>query len=342
MKTILLRGIAPVLLVLLAVCGWVGTYVVTPAPGRGEVTTLIPRGSSVRQIKVILGRQGLIRDDVRFLILARITGTAGRLKAGEYSLPLGRTPLQILRLLERGRVIQHRITVPEGMTLQQIADILEKDHWIKRERFLELTRDSAFIKTLGLNESSLEGYLFPDTYTLIRGKTSERTIIAMMVHRFQDVWQEMTQNQKTALSRHQIVTLASMVEKESGNSMERPLIARVFLNRLERGMRLQSDPTVMYTIQDFNGHLTRADLKRKTPYNTYMIPALPPGPICNPGGEAIKAVLHPGDSPALYFVSQNNGTHYFSTTLQEHNRAVHRYRKQSSQKTPSDHLVPRQ
>ncbi len=302
-------------------------YAATPSSGRGEVTVFIPKGSSVRRIGVILGRQGLVANDLRFLVLARLTGQAGHLQAGEYRLPRGWTPLQILRLLVQGKVIRHQVTIPEGLNISQIATILAKDHWINRQRFLALTHDPKFIRTLGLHQASLEGYLFPDTYSLVRGQVDERSIISLMVHQFYRVWREITKNSKPQLSRHQVVTLASMIEKETGNARERPLIARVFLNRLQRNMRLQSDPTVIYGIHDFHGDLTRADLKRKTPYNTYIIFGLPPGPICNPGRASLEAVLKPADSPDLYFVSRNNGTHCFSTTLKEHNRAVYKYQK---------------
>ncbi len=327
MKSIPVWGLGLFILLLLGGAAWIGIYAATPSSGRGKVTVFIPKGSSVRRISAILDRKGLVADDLRFLILARLTGRAGRLQAGEYRLPRGRTPLQILRLLAQGKVIRHQVTIPEGLDISQIATLLAKDHWIDRQRFLALTHDPDFIKTLGLHQSSLEGYLFPDTYSLVRGQVDERTIIALMVHQFYHVWKEITKNSKSRLSRHQVVTLASIVAKETGNAEERPLIARVFLNRLQRHMRLQSDPTVIYGIPDFNGDLTKADLERKTPYNTYVISGLPPGPICNPGRASLEAVLNPANSPDLYFVSRNNGTHHFSTTLKEHNRAVFKYQK---------------
>lgn len=327
MKRIPVWGLGLFILLLLGGAAWLGIYAATPSSGRGEVTVFIPKGSSVRRISAILGRQGLVADDLRFLILARLTGRAGRLQAGEYRLPRGRTPLQILRLLAQGEVIRHQVTIPEGLNISQIATLLAKDHWIDRQRFLALTRDPEFIKTLGLHQASLEGYLFPDTYSLTRGQVDERTIISLMVNQFYHIWRQISKNNKPRLSRRQVVILASIVEKETGKARERPLIARVFLNRLQRNMRLQSDPTVIYGIPDFNGDLTRADLERKTPYNTYVIFGLPPGPICNPGRASLEAVLQPADSPALYFVSRNDGTHCFSTTLKEHNRAVFKYQK---------------
>ena len=242
-------------------------------------------------------------------------------------IPPGLTPVQILQLLERGEVLRYQITIPEGLTSEQIADILNRKNWIDRHRFLSLTKDNEFIRSMGLNQTNLEGYLFPDTYLLTRDDITEELMISMMVNRFQVIWQEVTENLKTEMPRHKVLTLASIVEKETGDASERPIIARVFLNRLERGIRLQSDPTVIFGIPDFNGNLTRNDLKGKTPYNTYVIAGLPPGPICNPGSDAIESVLNPADVPYIYFVSKNDGTHHFSTSLDEHNRAVMKFQK---------------
>ncbi len=192
---------------------------------------------------------------------------------------------------------------------------------------LALVADVAFIRQFGIDASHLEGYLFPETYTLVRHEANEETVIRMMVDRFRQVWKELEIPANIQLNQHQVLTLASVVEKETGVAGERPLIARVFYNRLTKKMRLQSDPTVIYGIRDFNGNLTRADLKRETPYNTYVIPALPPGPICSPGRASLEAVLRPVASDALYFVAKNDGTHVFSSNLADHNRAVQIYQR---------------
>lgn len=287
----------------------------------------IPKGAGVRRIQTILHERGVISGDARFLLLASITGTTGRLQAGEYMIPAGRSPLQILRQLEEGKVVLHRITIPEGKSIRQVAEILAAGKWVDPSRFLALTRDPDFIRTLGFDLECLEGYLFPDTYTLTRDSVTEKSLITMMTRRFQDIWKNMAADLPDSLTRHQAVTLASIVEKETGMAEERPLIARVFLNRLARNMRLQSDPTVIYSLDDFDGNLTRTDLENQNPYNTYVVKGLPPGPICNPGRDAILAVLHPADTPYLYFVSKNDGSHYFSTNLREHNRAVRKYQR---------------
>lgn len=280
----------------------------------------------MRGIQAVLSKNGILADDVRFLLLARMTGTSSRLQAGEYLVPAGSTPLRILRQMERGEVLLHRVTIPEGKTMRQVAGILAAEQWIAPDRFLALATDPDFIASLGFKLDTLEGYLFPDTYSLARGTVTEEKIILMMSRRFQEVWKELAPEQSGSLNRHEVVTLASIVEKETGMAAERPLVARVFLNRLEKNMRLQSDPTVIYGLDDFDGELRRADLRAETPYNTYVVRGLPPGPICNPGRHAILAVLQPADAPYLYFVSKNNGSHHFSTTLGEHNRAVREYR----------------
>ncbi len=330
MRTFLFRAIVIFLCFAVNAGAWFGVYLITKTPGADEVTVVIPKGAGVRQIKTILGEHGIIRDDVRFLILVRLLRLSGdnpQLRAGEFKVPHGLTPRQVLRFLETAKPILYRVTVPEGKTMIQIADIFAREKWADPETFLQLCKDKEFVQSLGITAESLEGYLFPETYSLAHGETNEKSIITSMVHRFTVVWNELEKPKDSQLNRHQLVTLASIVEKETGAAGERATIAGVFYNRLKKGMKLQSDPTTIYGIKDFNGNLTRADLKKATPYNTYVIPALPPGPICNPGRSAFEAVLQPKKVPYFYFVSQNNGSHYFSTSLKEHNRAVYKYQK---------------
>lgn len=320
-------GLAFCLLCILAVGTWFVDYVATPSAITTDTFIYIPKGSGVRSIKTLLSQKGIIRDDIRFLALARMSGTARHLRSGEYLIPPNLKPLEILHILTEGNVVRHKVTIPEGLTSNQISTILAEKGWIDPQRFAELTHNHEFIASLGINLDSLEGYLFPDTYSLTRGEVTEESIIRTMVNRFHNVWKEVTADMASDLVRNQIIVLASIVEKETAAQQERPLIARVFLNRLEKNMRLQSDPTVIYGIENFSGDLTRDDLRRETPYNTYVIKGLPPGPICNPGKESILAVLRPADAPYLYFVSKNDGTHHFSTRLKEHNRAVRKYQK---------------
>jgi UPF0755 protein len=325
------RLLFSLLFIVFVACGgaglWYWSFLTTVSPGSGEVVVVIAKGIGVRGIGKVLAANGILRYDIRYLTLVYFSGITPKLQAGEYSIPRGLTPPAVLRLLEKGSTLRHHVTIPEGMTAEQVAAIFEKDGWIKRDRFLEIVHDTEFIKKIGIDAQHLEGYLFPETYTLIRHETDEYLVIRMMVDRFLHVWKDVKPDEIGGLNRHQIVTLASVVEKETGAAAERPLIARVFLNRLALKMRLQSDPTVIYGIREFKGDLTKADLKRETPYNTYVIPALPPGPICNPGRASLEAVLHPADSNALYFVSKNDGTHFFSTNLTEHNRAVKTFQR---------------
>jgi len=311
---------------------WIRLYAVTPGPLQEEngVIVYIPPDTGFKKIETILISHGVIEPDPRFPVIARFMGVSNKLKAGEYRFKAGQTPYQVLRALESGSTLQRPLTIPEGENIYQIADIITAQGCGSRERFLALVQDPEFVKGFGLKADSLEGYLFPDTYKCSRGQ-DEKNIIKMMVSRFKEVFDELDDGPRAeaarSLSAREIVTLASIVEKETAVAEERPLIARVFLNRLKRGMRLQSDPTVIYGLADFDGNLTRRDLKQPSPYNTYVIKGLPPGPIGNPGREAIEAVLHPADGAYLYFVSKNDGTHQFSKTLREHNRAVVKYQK---------------
>ncbi len=310
---------------------WLISYAVMPAvPHDGQkITVVIPAQTGFIGIKNILTEAGVVRDDIRFAILARVLGSARGLKAGEYVFHAGLTPYQVLNILEKGKVVLRTLTIPEGSDIRRIADILAADGWVDRDRFLDLTKDVVLIKKFQIEAESLEGYLFPDTYYLTRENQNETGIIGMMVERFLHVYGDIRTEygKDISMSRHEIITLASIVEKETARPEERPLIAGVFLNRLEKQMRLQADPTVIFGLGDFSGNLTRKDLTTPSPYNTYMIKGLPPGPICSPGRAAIEAVLDPAQEKFLYFVSKNDGTHYFSRTLAEHNKAVAKYQK---------------
>ncbi len=317
---------------------WLFLYTQKRGPQVDEETkiVLIPRGTSVAHIEKILAHEGLVHQDIRFQVLAKITGLAPKLQAGEFRLSTGQRPIDLLKNLSVSRSLQHRVTIVEGLRLEEIAHIFTAGGWCNQEDFLQLARDPALLNFFGLKgRGSLEGYLFPDTYYLTRSSTDARTLITMMVNRFFKVWEELQislEEKKVELTQHELVTLASIVEKETGASPERKLIASVFYNRMRLGMRLQSDPTVIYGITDFSGNLTRKDLITPSPYNTYTIPALPAGPICSPGKAALEAVLNPLDENYLYFVSKNNGTHHFSRNLKEHNRAVWKYQKSKKRK----------
>ena len=314
----------------IALGGWLALYGLRSGPVQETeyATVHIPPGTKTKDIGHILAKAGLIRDDIRFLILTKYLGLAGKLPAGEFRLSLGQRPGDVLRQLATAKPVQYAVTIPEGLRLEEVANIFAAGAWCDRDRFIALAHDPEFIQSLGLKSvSSLEGYLYPDTYLLTREMQDTKSLIAMQVSRFLKIWSGLDNEPRPHLSRQEIVTLASVVEKETGNAAERPMIAGVFLNRLKTGMRLQSDPTVIYGLKDFSGDLTRTDLRANHPYNTYVIPGLPAGPICNPGEKAIEAVLHPASTDFLYFVSKNNGTHQFSKNLSEHNKAVHEYQQ---------------
>ncbi len=319
------------LLATMGLGGWLSLYALQVGPGKaGEYAVVsIPAGSGIRKIGKILAEAALINEDIRFALLAKYLGLARKIPAGEFRLSQGKRPGEVLRQLVTARPVEYKITIPEGLRIEEIATLFAAGGWCDREHFIALAHDPAFILSLqqtGLSAvASLEGYLYPDTYLLTKEMKDARSLIAMQVERFFTIWGELSHAPPPALSRHEIVTLASVVEKETGNASERPLIAGVFLNRLKAGMRLQSDPTVIYGLKNFSGDLTRNDLKSDHPYNTYVIPALPAGPICNPGQQAIAAILHPATNDFFYFVAKNNGSHHFSKNLSEHNRAVREY-----------------
>ncbi len=314
---------------------WFGIFVFGKGPGSPEVDVIvtIPRGVSVKSIGEILGDAGLIHNDIRFSMLAQLSGYSGQLQAGEFSLKTRQRPLDVIKELVFARPLQYKVTIIEGLRAAEIAEVFELKGWCDVEKFMSLVHDKQFIDSLGFkNLVSLEGYLYPDTYMLTADMKGAEKIIAMMVRRFFRVWEGLISADNQDVGREKVVILASIVEKEAAVEAERPLIAGVFKNRLTRGMRLQSDPTVTYGIENFSGKITKKMLRNSTPYNTYTIFGLPVGPICNPGEGALFAALNPVETEYFYFVSKNDGTHHFSATLSEHNRAVRKYQKKKKNK----------
>ncbi len=311
----------------------VALYAFYPGPKQEyeSVVVSIPKGKSTREIGTILADAGVINDDIRFLLLAKVSGYAGRLQAGEFLFETGKRPLTVLRTLATARSIQYSITIPEGLKSSEIATIFSEGGWCHPHSFANLIADKKFISEIGFEGvDSLEGYLYPDTYKLTKDLRSADKIIGLMVNRFTKVWTEMTEGLEEKPDRQKTVILASIVEKETGTPSERPLIAGVFHNRLQLGMKLQSDPTVLFGLLDRSGPITKTDLQNPTPYNTYVITGLPVGPICNPGRDSMMAVLNPTPTKDLYFVSKNDGTHHFSADLNEHNNAVQKYQRKKN------------
>lgn len=285
----------------------------------------VKQGEKPRLLAEQLEQEGIVSSARFFYWYGRLTGKNAKFKAGDYRFSTKMRPSEVMAIIMSGVSYGYPLTVPEGYSMAQIAELIENFRPGAGERFLKLCSDKKFIAGLGFNPVpvSLEGYLFPDTY-LIGRKVPEAEIIKTMVRKYRSVFTPELSNraQMLGMTEHQIVTLASIVEKETGARHERPLIASVFHNRLKKKMRLQSDPTVIYGVASYNGNITRKDLERYTPYNTYKINGLPIGPIANPGKDAILAALYPAESEFLYFVSHNNGTHEFTTNYDDHRKAV--------------------
>jgi UPF0755 protein len=307
-------------------------FLTPPSLERHSKVVNILAGTSFHEIARILEDNGIVRDHRSFYLLARFENAIPKVKAGEYELHTSMTPGAVLEKLVRGDVMKYPVTFPEGFTIYQIGEILDQAKVCIKEIFLEKAKDYDFIAALDLDGDSLEGYLFPDTYNFPKG-FGEEQVIRQMVARFKTVYASLSKRaEQFGLSRRDVVILASMIEKEAKDDQDRRLISAVFHNRLNRGMALQSDPTAIYDLKKRkprNERITRKDLLRKSPYNTYQILGLPKGPIANPGLRSLQAVLYPADVNYLYFVSKNNRTHHFSSTLEEHNRAVARYQKRS-------------
>ncbi len=292
-----------------------------------EMIFEVAPGESVTSVARELQDKNLVRNASVFLFYSRFTNQSSKIKVGEYSLNQAMTPDEILSVLVSGKSIARSLTVVEGLTLFDIGTILEKSGIGTRQEFFALAQDKAFIKSLlGEELSSLEGYLFPETYKFTKFE-SLKSILTQMVRRFLVVWKEIEPFAKEMnWSRNQVVTFASIVEKETGSAADRPLVSSVFHNRLDKKMRLQTDPTVLYGMAVKLGYMpnniTKSDLLTPTPYNSYTMSGLPPTPISNPGKESLFAAVKPSASKFLYFVSRNDGTTVFSETLEKHNSAV--------------------
>jgi len=329
------RGLAPFLVALLLTVVGIRAYLQAGSSSLGGVSASPPRvvfikpKTGVHEIARLLREAGVIGNSWSFLAMAYLQGSISRLHAGEYEFSVGISLLEVLRKLEAGRVITHQVTIPEGFSVQEIARFLASEKLADGERFARLARDRAFAERLGVAAPGLEGYLFPDTYRLTRGMEEEE-ILRVMVNRFRRIVPPDLAARAAAvgLTLHEAVTLASLVEKEAQLPRERPLISGVFHNRLRRKMPLQSDPTAVYGVPDLPRRIRASDLQRDSPYNTYRILGLPPGPIANPGLGSILAAVTPERVDYLYFVARNDGSHVFSRTLQEHSQAVEIYQRQ--------------
>ena len=286
----------------------------------------IPSGSSFQGVCKRLYAQGVLDSSLPLMLYARISGQSSRIKAGEYRLDTGRTPLEILAQFIDGRNVQHVFTIVEGWSLDELLTALAQEPKLRHE--LDKPSKVSLSHTLGLEEDAMEGLFFADSYYFSRSDT-DLSVLKRAYARMQVILSEEWQARAKGLpykNQYEALVMASIVEKETGLSEERAEIAGVFVRRLKKKMRLQTDPTVIYGLREsYNGNLTRKHLKTRTPYNTYVIFGLPPTPIAMAGREAIHASLHPKNGDSLYFVARGDGGHYFSSNLKEHNRAVKKY-----------------
>ena len=316
-------------LIPLAGAGLLVWLVLTPGPAleAGPLVVDIPAHEGLLGIADRLADAGVVRSRAAFIALSAARGSVRRLKAGEYEVPRDASTIDVVGLLESGRVRQHTVLHPEGATLSELARVLESARLAPAEEVLRAAHDPAVLKTLGVEGPSLEGYLFPDTYQFVRGMSVEE-MLGRMVQRTRSrlTAERLARAKALELDAHGLLTLASIIEREAVDPDERRLISAVFWNRLHLDMPLQADPTVQYAVAKERRTLTRSDLVTDNPYNTYVRRGLPPGPIASPGLPAIDAALDPAPVKYLYFVARDDRRHSFSTTMGEHNAAVSRYR----------------
>lgn len=292
-----------------------------------EVEVQIPEGTTFREAVSILAKSELIRNETLFVAIGRVTGIDKRIRAGFYVFSGKVTPFDVLLKLRLGKVLEYEVTVVEGDSLLEIGKKLADANLMLPETFSELAFSEAFLGELRIDSRSLEGYLYPQTYRFSKG-TKPKTVLKIMVQKLREEYNEDLEKRAKQMgwSMTQVLTMASIIEKEAVIDSERPIISAVYHNRLKKGMPLQADPTAIYGVKSSRKRITREDLRRKTEYNTYVIQGLPPGPIASPGIKSIKAALAPAKVPYIYFVAKNDRSHYFSTTLSEHNSAVARVR----------------
>ncbi|MGD0282657.1 MAG: endolytic transglycosylase MltG [Dissulfurispiraceae bacterium] len=295
--------------------------------GKAQLEVEIPEGATYRQAINILYGNNLIRDKNIFIVLGKLTGLDRKIRYGFYSFWGKMSPYQVFKRLEEGKIIEYEVTIVEGDSLLEIGSKLAANKVMSVDFFNRLARDSDFLKLLDVNAPSLEGYIFPQTYRIPKGvnpKSVLKGMVGMLRRAYTDEIRE--RMKELGWSENKVLVLASIIEKEAVTDEERPIISAVYQNRINKGMPLQADPTAIYGVKSSKLKITKDDLKNQTDYNTYVIKGLPPGPIASPGIKSITAALYPAKVPYLYFVSQNNGTHHFSVTWEEHSAAVKRIR----------------
>ncbi|MEW6571528.1 MAG: endolytic transglycosylase MltG [Nitrospirota bacterium] len=316
-------GSAIVLLIYLCI------QLLMPLPiGNRNIEIEIPKGATFRQVIDILSKEEILTDKNLFLVLGRLTGMDRKIRAGYYSIYGSMNLLDLFRIFRRGQIIEYEITIVEGDSLTEIANKMSEKRIVSEKDFWRLASDKDFLFLYDIGAPTFEGYLFPDTYKIPKGMSPEESI-GMMIGRMREKFSDklIARAAELGLSENEVLTLASIIEKEAVTDGERPIISAVYHNRLKKKIPLQADPTAIYGIKSSKKKITSSDLRRKTPYNTYVVNGLPPGPIASPGLKSIIAALHPAQVPYIYFVSNNDGTHQFSVTAEEHAAAVKAYRE---------------
>lgn len=308
------------------VCWQSYEYYSQPLPPGTPRTVTVRGGDSLRITAAELLNKDVISSVDMFVFWARVMGHHTKIKTGEYEIPARLTMHELFGILKSGKSIGYRVTIPEGTNLFEVAKFLEEQNLCSAADFIKQATSKKFVKNLlGFEASSLEGYLFPDTYFFTKAD-GVKLMIQQMVQRFNDKFKHLGLAIPKGWTKQEIITLASIIEKETGAEFERKIISSVFHNRLQKKMRLQTDPTIMYGVQlstgTFSPNITKKDLLTDTPYNTYTRGGLPPGPITNPGIEAVAAAIEPETTNYLFFVSKNDGTHIFTETYKDHSRAV--------------------
>jgi UPF0755 protein len=313
------KGVLTLFLLTLVVGSALAIYLNMGGSGSEMVEILIPRGSSAGSVATLLKKDSVIKNPLIFKLLVRFTGGSHKIRAGEFRFKRSMSYWSALRVLYNDEPVVHQVTIPEGWNIHQIADILASRKLVDAKKFKAIAFHPTSPTRYQFSAPSLEGYLYPDTYAFSRIDGEEK-IIDRMVNQFNAKFDATlrTKARELGWTLEKVVTLASIIEKETSNHDERAVIASVFLNRLKKKMRLQSDPTTIYGIQQFIGNLTKLNLQTYTPYNTYKISGLPPGAIASPGVESLKAVLFPATTDYLFFVANKQGRHVFSKTYAEH------------------------
>ncbi len=331
MKKLLSAFMAFLLIIFLYFLGksFIEDQIQKPYGKKGEFAIVeIKSGMGIKDSALLLQKKEVIKGRIPFLLGYKIYFKGKTIKAGEYKFDFPISIYQVLEKITSGEIYLHQIVIPEGSSIYEIAKILEEENLVRREDFIKACDNRSLISQINKEALNLEGFLFPDTYLFPKGITSEKAIL-IMIRRFKErVGEYIRVTEKKGLNFYKVLILASLIEKETGVPEEKPLVSSVFYNRLKRGMLLQCDPTVIYALKKeeiFQYPLKKEDLSFPSPYNTYLHTGLPPGPICNPGIASIEAAINPARTDYLYFVSNGDGTHTFSSDLSSHNRAVRNY-----------------